>query len=151
VAYALGLPAFVGLKLTGAGLYALKKARLVMGISILSVILNIVLSLYLMRILGHVGLALATVLVSWLGFIWQLFWLIFAGRIDTSPIKSILLSLLCSVIMGMALYFLVPVLKASQTSQTLMMVILVLAGGLVYFLSGWMTGLLRLVFLTKTS
>ena len=64
MAYALGLPAFVGLKLTGAALYALQKARLVMVISLISVALNIVLSLYLMRILGHVGLALATASVS---------------------------------------------------------------------------------------
>jgi peptidoglycan biosynthesis protein MviN/MurJ (putative lipid II flippase) len=38
-----------------------------MIISLISVALNIVLSLYLMRIFGHVGLALATVLVSWMG------------------------------------------------------------------------------------
>ena len=151
MAYAIGLPAFVGLKLTGAALYALQKARLVMGISLISVALNILLSLYLMRILGHVGLALATVLVSWLGFIWHLVWLGRAGRLDSSAFPALGLSLLCSGIMAAGLYLLLPILNTVLSSSVLILILLVLSGGTVYFLSGWATGLLRLVFFSRTS
>jgi putative peptidoglycan lipid II flippase len=151
VAYAIGLPAFVGLKLTAAALYALQKARLVMIISLISVALNIVLSLYLMRILGHVGLALATVLVSWMGFVWQLLWLGRAGRLEKTPVRAIFLSTFCSAIMAASLYFLMPLVGAVIASQTGGMVVLVLSGGAIYFLTGWFTGLLRLVFFSKTS
>ena len=64
MAYALGLPAFVGLKLTQAALYAMDRGRFVLVTSCVSVGLNIVLSLTLMQIYQHVGLALATSLVS---------------------------------------------------------------------------------------
>jgi putative peptidoglycan lipid II flippase len=151
VAYAIGLPAFVGLKLTAAALYALQKARLVMIISLISVALNIVLSLYLMRIFGHVGLALATVLVSWMGFVWQLLWLGRAGRLEKTPVRAIFLSTFCSAIMAASLYFLMPLVGAVIASQTGGMVVLVLSGGAIYFLTGWFTGLLRLVFFSKTS
>lgn len=151
VAYAIGLPAFVGLKLTAAALYALQKARLVMIISLISVALNIALSLYLMRILGHVGLALATVLVSWMGFIWQLIWLGRAGRLESRPLRTIWLSSLCSAIMAVALYFLMPLVGTVISSQTGGLVVLVLSGGAIYFLTGWLTGLLRLVFFSRTS
>ncbi len=151
VAYAIGLPAFVGLKLTAAALYALQKARLVMIISLISVALNIALSLYLMRILGHVGLALATVLVSWMGFIWQLIWLGRAGRLESRPLRTIWFSSLCSAIMAVALYFLMPLVGTVISSQTGGLVVLVLSGGAIYFLTGWLTGLLRLVFFSRTS
>lgn len=151
MAYALGLPAFVGLKLTGAALYALQKARLVMGISLISVGLNIVLSLYLMRVLGHVGLALATALVSWLGFIWQLVWLGRAGRLDGSATRVIGLSLLCSGIMATGLYLLLPVFSAAFSSPVFILILLILSGGMVYFVFGWLTGLLRLVFFSRSS
>ena len=151
MAYALGLPAFVGLKLTGAALYALQKARLVMVISLISVALNIALSLYLMQIFGHVGLALATVFVSWLGFIWQLVWLWRAGRLDSSATRVFGLSLLCSGIMATGLYLLLPIVNAAFSSAVLILILLVLSGGIVYFVAGWLTGLLRLVFFSRTS
>ena len=151
VAYAIGLPAFVGLKLTGAALYALQKARLVMMISLLSVALNILLSLYLMQFFGHVGLALATVLVSWMGFVWQLIWLGRAGRLEITPLRAIILSIFCSTIMAAALYFLMPLVGAVISSQTGGMIVLVLSGAAIYFLASWFTGLLRLVFFSKTS
>ena len=68
VAYGVGLPAFVGIKITQAALYAMTRPQLVLIISLFSVGINIVLSLYLMRILGHVGLALATSISIWLSW-----------------------------------------------------------------------------------
>ena len=117
----------------------------------LSVAVNIGLSLYLMRFFGHVGLALATVLVSWMGFVWQLIWLGRAGRLETTPLRAIILSILCSAIMAAALYFLMPLVGAVISSQTGGMIVLVLSGAAIYFLAGWFTGLLRLVFFSKTS
>ena len=76
IAYAIGLPAFVGLKLTGAALYAVQKARLVMVISLISVGLNILLSLYSdadframwgwpLRLCWYPGWALSGSLAGW--------------------------------------------------------------------------------------
>jgi peptidoglycan biosynthesis protein MviN/MurJ (putative lipid II flippase) len=103
-----------------------------------------------MRILGHVGLALATASVSWLGFIWQLVWLGRAGRLDGSATRVIGLSLLCSGIMATGLYLLLPLLNAALTSSVLILILLVLSGGAIYFVAGWLTGLLRLVFFSRT-
>ena len=150
VAYGIGLPAFVGLKLTAAALYALQKARFVMVISLLSVGLNILLSLYLMRFYGHVGLALATALVSWMGFAWQAIWLFKNGRLDSTAAKAVGLSIFCSAVMGMWLYLVSPFLESYIAHQTTIMALLVITGGGVYFLVSWLTGLLKLVFFART-
>ncbi|MEC7243845.1 MAG: oligosaccharide flippase family protein, partial [Pseudomonadota bacterium] len=151
IAYAIGLPAFVGLKLTGAALYAVQKARLVMVISLISVGLNILLSLYLMQILGYVGLALATVLVSWMGFVWQLGWLARAERLDKTALRAVFLSLFCAGIMAGGLYFSAPFIQTALLDDRLVLIALVFLGAMIYFLMGWMTGLVRLVFFSRTS
>ena len=50
VAYGVGLPAFVGIKITRAALYAMTRPQLVLIISLFSVGINIVLSLYLVGV-----------------------------------------------------------------------------------------------------
>lgn len=59
-AYAIGMPAHVMVKILQPAFYAAGQPGVVLGISVGAVATNIVLSLSLMPVLGHVGLALAT-------------------------------------------------------------------------------------------
>ena len=108
MAYALGLPAFVGLKLTQAALYAMDRGQFVLVTSCASVGLNIVLSLAFMQIYQHVGLALATSLVSWLALIWQAGWLVRAGRLNGKATKVILKAGLAAAVMVVGLHLCLP-------------------------------------------
>ncbi len=148
VAYGVGLPAFVGLKLVQAGLYAMGKTRFVMVISVATVALNIVLSLILMQVFGHVGLALATSIVSWLAFTCQTLWLVHAGRLDSRPLYGVFLSFICAALMGLYLYLAAPALAVNFSSDRLVMACLVISGAGLYLGLGWLTGLLKLAFFT---
>lgn len=65
VAYAVGLPAFVGIKVLSTALYAQENTATPVKITLWCAALNIVLCLVLIRPLGHVGIALATSIAGW--------------------------------------------------------------------------------------
>ena len=65
-AYAVGLPAFVLVKTLAPGYFAREDTRTPVAIAVLCLAVNIVLSLALIGPLGHVGIALASTLSSWL-------------------------------------------------------------------------------------
>jgi len=60
MAYALGMPAHIMVKILQPAFYAGGRGGFVLGVSLAAVVVNIALSLSLMPFLGHVGLALAT-------------------------------------------------------------------------------------------
>ncbi len=64
-AYALGLPAYVLVKVFAPGFFARGDTRRPVAVAIVCVVLNIALNLLLIGPLGHVGIALATVLSAW--------------------------------------------------------------------------------------
>jgi putative peptidoglycan lipid II flippase len=72
VAFAVGLPAFVLVKVLSPGFFAREDTVTPLKVSIAAVGANIVLSLALFIPFGHVGIALATTLSSWLhaGLMW---------------------------------------------------------------------------------
>ena len=143
MAYALGLPAFVGLKLTQAALYAMDRGRFVLVTSCLSVVLNIFFSLALMQVYQHVGLALATSLVSWLALIWQAGWLARAGRLNGIATRVILKSGLAAVVMATGLYLCLPWLNVIFVSESTIMVFSVVVGASLYLISGHLLGLTK--------
>ena len=59
-AYAVGLPGFVLAKILQPAFYAAGEPRIVLKISIMTIVINITGSLIMMPLFGHVGLALAT-------------------------------------------------------------------------------------------
>jgi putative peptidoglycan lipid II flippase len=63
--FAAGLPAFSITKVFQPGFYAREDTRTPMRFAIVSVVINIVASLLLSRVMGHVGIALATSLAAW--------------------------------------------------------------------------------------
>jgi putative peptidoglycan lipid II flippase len=66
VAFALGLPAFVLVKVLAPGFFAREDTTTPVAVAAAALILNLVLNLVLMKLLAHVGIALATSLAGWL-------------------------------------------------------------------------------------
>jgi putative peptidoglycan lipid II flippase len=65
-AYALGLPAYVAIKIFATSLYAREDTATPVKITVLCVMVNIGLAFLFIKPLGHVGLALATTCAAWL-------------------------------------------------------------------------------------
>lgn len=65
-AYALGLPAYVLIKVLAPGFFAREDTKTPVKIAVVCLIANIIFVLALIQPLQHVGIALATVLSSWL-------------------------------------------------------------------------------------
>ena len=105
--------------------------------------LNIVLSLALMQIYQHVGLALATSLVSWLALIWQAGWLVRAGRLNGKATKVILKAGLAAAVMAFGLYFCLPWLNAAFFSESAIMIFSVVLGASLYLVAGHLLGLTK--------
>ncbi|MTJ84411.1 MAG: murein biosynthesis integral membrane protein MurJ [Telmatospirillum sp.] len=66
MAFALGLPAYVLVKVLTPGFFARHDTRTPVRVALASMIVNIVLNLILMRPLQHVGMALSTAVAAWL-------------------------------------------------------------------------------------
>lgn len=65
-AYALGLPAYVLIKVLAPCFYAREDTRTPVKIAVVCVIVNSVVAFALMQVFAHVGIALATVVSAWL-------------------------------------------------------------------------------------
>jgi putative peptidoglycan lipid II flippase len=62
--YSIGLFGYAAIKVMAPAFYALKDAKTPMYISLFSILTNLVLSFFLVKILGHRGLALSTAMVA---------------------------------------------------------------------------------------
>ena len=65
-AYAMGLPAYVLVKVLGPAYFGRLDIKTPVIVGIIAVIANLILNLILMRIFQHVGLAMATAISAWL-------------------------------------------------------------------------------------
>lgn len=68
-AYAMGLPAYVAIKIFATSLYAKEDTATPVKITLVCVTVNVILALVLIKPLAHVGLALATTIAAWLQMI----------------------------------------------------------------------------------
>jgi putative peptidoglycan lipid II flippase len=75
VMYCIGLPAFAAVGVVSRAFYAMGDTRTPVRVSFASVALNLLLTLALMRPLGHAGLALATAVTSLFSLLQLLFYL----------------------------------------------------------------------------
>ncbi|ORE92318.1 murein biosynthesis integral membrane protein MurJ [Aurantimonas sp. 22II-16-19i] len=105
--YALGLPAFVMIKVFSPGYFAREDTKTPMIATLISAGANIVLSLGLFWLLAERGIALATTIAGWLNA-----GLLFLGlyrrglwEIDRALLKRAFLVCLCSAVMGVVLIF----------------------------------------------
>ena len=74
-AYAVGLPAFMLIKVLVTTYFATKDMATPVKIAICALIVNTILNLFLMQYFGHAGLALATSMAAWLNVSLLLFFL----------------------------------------------------------------------------
>ncbi|MCH2393584.1 murein biosynthesis integral membrane protein MurJ [Oceanibaculum sp.] len=65
-AYALGLPAYVAVKVLAPGFYAREDTATPVKVAVAAMLANILVGVVLMQFIAHVGLALATAFSSWL-------------------------------------------------------------------------------------
>ena len=116
-AYALGLPAFMLIKVLASGYYARQDMRTPVSIGIRAMVANMIMNLLLVVPLhayfgiGHVGLALATSLAAWLNASLLFFGLLKAGvygpavhtRTDLLKILLALAALLLALVLAMSI------------------------------------------------
>ena len=145
--YALGLPAFILVKVLSAGFFSKQDTKTPVTVAVLAMLANIVLNLLLVIPLAHAGLALATSLSACLnaallyyalrrkkGFQTSPGWLLHLGRIG-----------LALAVMALALVYFVPApstwLQWGLYERAVNVVSFTLAGALAYFATLWLCGL----------
>ena len=65
MAYGVGIPAFILVKILQSAFFAADDPRTPMLITLVAIVINVVLSIMLMRLIGVMGIALATSIASW--------------------------------------------------------------------------------------
>ncbi len=119
IAYALGLPAYVLIKLLAPCYYARQDTRTPVKIAVLCVAVNTIAALALMQMLAHVGIALATALAAWLNAGLLAHGLVRRGHwtIDRRPLLRSARALGASLVMGAALLALLAPLAATLAAH----------------------------------
>jgi putative peptidoglycan lipid II flippase len=105
--YSVGLWAFSGIRVIVSAFYAFQDTKTPVKMSVVNLIANLALSLFLMKYLKHGGLALALSLASALQF--GLLVLFFKRKVESWDLRPILVStgksVLASVVMGLGIYY----------------------------------------------
>ena len=106
--FALGLPAYILIKILVTCFFAREDTKTPLYISIASVIVNIILSILLIGSMREMGIALATAISSWANTI--LLFIILKSRkhinLDNRFIKHSIKIIFCGITMGTVCYFL---------------------------------------------
>jgi putative peptidoglycan lipid II flippase len=145
-AYAVGLPAYVLIKVLTPGFYAREDTRTPVKIAVVAVVLNTSVALALMGPLAHVGIALATAVSAWVNVAALAVVLHRRGYLvpDAALLRRLPRMVLASAIMGSVLWALVPPLSGWLTGglvlRTTALVILVIAGLVVFAVAALITG-----------
>jgi len=108
--FALGVPAYVLIKVLTPGFYAREDTRTPVRVALFSMLFNLVGNLILIWPLGHVGVAAATAIAAWVNVI-ILYWLLHRDehlQADTRLLSRGSRIIVASGIMGAALWFAVP-------------------------------------------
>lgn len=135
-AFALGLPAYVLVKVLQAGYFARENTKSPMKIAAVTVTVNAVASLLLFPAIGFIGIALATSLAGWVNVVLLLFGL--RGSVGLTPRRKSQLGriLLAALAMAAFLYFTFPALAvwfAGPEWQRIAAMLLLVTGGAVVY------------------
>ena len=118
--FALGLPAYILIKVLVTCFFAREDTKTPLYVSIVSVVANIILSLILIQSMREIGIALATAISAWLNAL--LLYVILKIRdnitLDSRLISNSIKTIICSIIMGIACYFLNQVLFANMITHS---------------------------------
>lgn len=162
-AFALGLPAFVLIKVFQPAFFAREDTRTPMVLALVNLVTNVVLSLVLFftfqaaGLMPHVGIALATSVAGWLNAL--LLWGVLknAGDFlwDGRLTRNLAIVTAASLAMGVALWLALPPLApymaptAPLHERVASLLALVVGGGAVFFTIVTATGVLRLSMLRR--
>ena len=106
--FALGLPAYILIKVLVTCFFAREDTKTPLYVSVVSVITNIILSLILIQSMRETGIALATAISAWVNAL--LLYVILKTRdniaLDSRLINHAVKTIFCSIIMGVACYYL---------------------------------------------
>jgi len=107
-AYAIGLPAYIAIKVFSTAHWAREDTKTPVRISVIATVLNIALSITLVQFIGVAGIALGTGLTGWLQFVLHIRALKDheAARFDKKFIANAPRIILASCIMGTGVYIL---------------------------------------------
>jgi putative peptidoglycan lipid II flippase len=137
-AYAVGLPAYVLVKVLGPAYFARRDTRTPVLVALVSVVVNVILNLILMRYLAHAGLALATAIAAWVNVV--LLWWILRRRgdliADGRLVERLARAIAAALVMALLLWWLKGQLAAQfaggEGRRVLALLLLVTAGLTVY-------------------
>jgi len=138
VAYAVGLPGFVLVKILQPAFYAAGRPGTVLKISAMMVAVNIAGSLMLMGPFGHVGLAIATAVSGLLAAVIMVVLLSVAGKISGVIVLQLIRIFLAASFMAVMLWCISPLVTDMSALGRLL--ILVAAGGGTYFIAAVLLG-----------
>ena len=143
-AYALGLPAYVLVKVLVPGFFARRDTKTPVKIAVVCLVANIVFVLALLWPLAQVGIALATALAAWLNAGMLGFRLHRGGllRPDARLRRRLPRIVLVSLVMGAALWLLEPWL--APLPQSLALIVLLVLGGTIFAVLAQLSGAMAL-------
>lgn len=151
IAFASGLPAYVLTKIYAPGFFAREDTTTPVIIGVIAMGINIALSLLLLNLLAHVGIALATSVAAWMNALTLLLLLKRRGHytVDSRLRQRVIAILVSSIIMAAGLWVTTPFLRPLIDSQTLLLRIiglgvLISGGGTLYAVAALLTGAARL-------
>ncbi|MEC8147433.1 MAG: murein biosynthesis integral membrane protein MurJ [Pseudomonadota bacterium] len=145
-AYALGLPAFILIKVLAAAYFARKDMLTPVKFAVVALILNTILNVVFMNYFGHVGLALATSIAAWLNAMLLFVCLkISENTINGDEKINFLRIMVASVFMSLILYWLASKLDFDAISEFwlrfLYLFLIIGAGSLTYFATSFVLGM----------
>ncbi len=140
-AFSLGLPAYVMVKIFSTTFFAHHNTRIPLHAAVLAVITNVVLNFILFIPLGHVGIALATSMASWVNAGWLIYQLykrqfLLPDRRLYKHLPRFVISCLIMVLALILCNYVFPVLAYhSAFNRGFFLVLTIIIGSTIYFLS----------------
>ncbi|WP_439534704.1 murein biosynthesis integral membrane protein MurJ [Polymorphobacter sp.] len=149
-AFALGLPAYVLIKVLTPGYHARQDTRMPVKLAVMSMLVNLVANLILIWPFGHVGIALGTALAAWVNA-FALWWVLRRrGHLTLDPrlCRALPRLLIACAAMALVLVLLVPLvlphMSGGLPARSLALALLIASGGVVYLAAARLTGLFTL-------
>lgn len=140
MAYSIGLPAYVLIKVLAPGFFARHDTSTPVKIAIVCVLLNLALNLTLMQFFAHVGIALATAISAWINaallvtFLWKRGQFQTDARLRQRTYRIVMATLGMAAALWAAHSVFQGLYAAGQGARIGLLAILVIGGLVVYFI-----------------
>lgn len=151
MAFAVGLPAFILVKILAPAFYANQDTRTPFKIATICIGVNLVFNLILMVPLQYVGMALATSIASWLNVILMAHmlkkrgWLVIERRLIMQVLRMLVASGAMALVLWLITPYLAPYMErhALSLERFIALITLACAGGVVYLVASFAFNILH--------